>query len=236
MIEKMQKAGVMFGYSRTRRHPSAARFISGSKNRIDLFDLNKTKEELDKAKDFVKKLASENKEILLVGTKPECRQIIEETALKLGLPYVSVRWIGGTLTNFVEIKKRIEQFKELSEKKQSGELETKYTKKERSLFDREIKRLEQNFGGIVQMEKSPAALFIVDAKEESTALREAKSLKIPVVSLSSSDCDLGEIDYPIPGNDAATSSIRTITAEIATAYEAGVEEKKSEPVKEAVKV
>ena len=224
----MQKAGVMFGYSKTRRHPSTTPYIGGSKSRTDLFDLAKIKEKLENAKKFVTNVASEGGYILFVGTKPECRQIVESAAKSLVLPYVSIRWIGGTLTNWAEIKKRIERFKELTKLKESGEIESKYTKKERALFDREIARLESNFGGIVDMEKKPAALFIVDTKEEITAVREAKSLKIPIVSLSNSDCDLKEVDYPIPGNDAATSSIRLIVDEITEAFKEGHAKVKTE--------
>jgi len=217
IIDSMQKAGVQFGYSRTRRHPSALPFLGGSKNRTDLFDLNKVKENLEKAKEFVAKLAAEKKVILFVGTKPESQKIIEETAKQLNLPFVVNRWIGGTLTNLSEIKKRIARLKELQEKKQSGELE-KYTKKERMLFDREISRLETNFGGITELTSLPAALYLIDSRHESTAISEARRLKIPIIALANSDCDLSLLDFPLPGNDAATSSIRFFTEEIAKAY------------------
>lgn len=222
IAENMQKVGVQFGYSRTRRHPSALAFIGGSKNRTDLFDLSKVKIELEKAKDFVAKLAGENKMILFVGTKPESRKITEDAAKRLKQPFVINRWIGGTLTNLPEIRKRVERLKELREKKLSGELEKKYTKKERSLFDREMSRLEENFGGIIDMEKIPSALFIIDSKHESTAVAEARRLKIPVISLSNSDCNLTLIDYAIPGNDAASSSIRFFTEELANTYSNGL--------------
>ena len=219
-MEKMQKAGVQFGYSKTRRHPSAIPFIGSSKNRTDLFDLTKTKTALDKAREFVSKITNEGKIILFVGTKPESRQIVKDAANKLKQPFVTNRWIGGTLTNLPEIRKRVARLKELRESKQSGELEKKYTKKEQLLFAREALRLEENFGGIIDMEKIPGALFIIDSKHEDTAVREARQLKIPVISVSSSDCDLSLIDYPIPANDAATSSINLLTAEIASAYSA----------------
>jgi small subunit ribosomal protein S2 len=211
IMEKMQKAGAQFGYSQTRRHPSAIPFIGSSKNRTDLFDLEKTKPMLEKALEFVGALAKEGKSILFVGTKPESRQIMKDAAEKLKQPFVINRWIGGTLTNFPEIKKRVTRLKELREQKASGELSKKYTKKEQLLFDREMKRLEDNFSGITEMEKMPGALFII-------AVREAKQQKIPVIAVSSSDCDLSVLDYPIPGNDAATSSIRLFTGEITNAF------------------
>lgn len=220
IIEKMQKAGAQYGYSKTRRHPSAAIYIAGSKNKSDLFDLAKTREALEKAAAFAEHLAEEKKVLLLIGTKPECRKIVEETAAELGLPYVSNRWIGGALTNFSEVKKRIDLFKDLRQKKQSGDL-AKYTKKEQLLIGREIEHLEKNFGGIVTLEKTPDALYIIDSHEEETAVREARRIGIPIISLSSSDCNLSLLDYPIPANDSATSSIRFFTEAIKAAYLAG---------------
>ena len=177
---------------------------------------------LKEAVEFVKKLAKEGNIILFVGTKPECKNAIEEEAKSVEMPYVSLRWIGGALTNLPEIKKRVNELKDLKDKKEKGELE-KYTKKERLDIDKKIKKLERNFGGIVNMENKPDALFIVDPKHEHTAVKEAKLLDIPIVSLASSDCDISKIDYPIVANDSAIASISFFVGKIAEAYKEGKE-------------
>ena len=220
VLEEMLKVGAHFGYSKTRRHPSAAPFVFTTKNRTDILDIEKTYALLTKALEFIEKLAEEDKVILFVGTKPESKKAVKEAAQSIDTPYVSERWIGGTITNFSEIKKRVAELKDLREKREKGELE-KYTKKERLDIDEKIKKLERNFGGIVSMTKIPDVLFIVDSKHEHIAVKEAKRVNIPIVSLLNSDCDISEIDYPIVANDAAMSSITFFVDQIISAYKRG---------------
>lgn len=219
IVDALFSVGAHFGYSKSRRHPSTKPFIFGRKNKVEIIDLEKTAELLARAKEFVGTLAIAGKPILFVGTKPEARDIVRSTALSLGLPYVALRFVGGTLTNFTEIKKRTARFEDLSQKKEKGEL-TMYTKKERLLLDRDMDDLQRNFGGIISMKELPKALFVVDPKEESIAIAEAKKLGIPVIALASSDCDVSAIEYPIIGNDAQAASIKLFVEEIGGAYRA----------------
>lgn len=220
-IQHLQDAGVHFGYPRTRRHPSAAPFLFGTKDRTDLFDLSQTVTRLDAAKEFVKGLAMSGRQVLFVGGKNEAVKPIQEAAMRIGAPFVAGRWIGGTLTNFKNIKKRIERLEQLKADKESGELEKKYTKREQLLLSREIENLEFRFGGIVNMHDLPAALFIVDSRHEDTAVKEANQLRIPVIALSSSDCDFSRVQFPIPGNDTVQKSIRLSVDAIAEAVSEG---------------
>ncbi len=217
MIDNMFKAGAHFAFSRTRRHPTITPYIFGVKNKVEIFDLEKTSELLAKAKDFVASLAKEGKSILFVGGKSEARNAIKNAALSTNMPYVDGRWIGGTLTNFVQIRKRVEKLERLNSEKEKGEL-TKYTKKERLLIDREIANLERFFSGVVTMKDLPKALFVVDPKKEKTAIKEAKDMGITVIALLGSDCNIKEVDYPIVGNDSSQMSVQFFTKEISKAY------------------
>jgi len=216
-LEAMFKVGAHFGYIRSRRHPSVKPYIFGVKNKVEIFDLEKTETLLQEALAFVTKLASENKQILFIGGKHEAREIVKDTALALDMPYVSGRFIGGTMTNFPEIRKRVERFESLTSQKEKGEL-AKYTKKERLLIDREIVDLETMFGGLVTLKSLPAALFVVDSKRETIAVEEARRKGIPVIALSGSDCDISLIDYPIVANDSSVQSIEYFVKAVADAY------------------
>lgn len=217
-LEELFKVGAHFGFGKSRRHPSMSPFIFGSKNRLDIFDLEKTDEYLQKAIEFVSKLAESKATILFVGGKNEAQNIVREEAEKIDMPYMASRWIGGTLTNFPEIRKRADMMLDLSSQKEKGEL-GKYTKKERLLIDRKIEKLQKMFGGIKNMTALPKALFIVDPRFESTAFKEAKVMKIPVIALCGSDNNVAGIDYPIPGNDSNIASIRYFVSKIAEAYQ-----------------
>ncbi len=166
---------------------------------------------------FVKTLGEAKKTILFVSGKPESKKLIEQVAHGLNMPYVENRWIGGTLTNFPQIKKRIDVLIDLKMKKEKGEL-AKYTKKEQSDFARQIEKMEKNFGGLVGMTKKPDAVFIVDTKKEHIAKTEANMTKIPVIALMNTDCDFSNIDYPIVGNDASRTSVDFFVKKIAEAY------------------
>lgn len=220
LITDMFAAGAHFGYSRSRRHPSAKPFIFGTKNGIEIMDLEKTSIELENAKEFIKTLAKGGKQILFVGTKSESKKAVLDGAIAIDMPFVVERWVGGVLTNFTEIKKRIALLEDLRSKKEKGEL-AMYTKKERSLIDKDVERLERNFAGIVSMKNIPAAMFVIDPRKESIAVKEAQHLGIPVVALASSDCNLKEVDFAIPGNDSSVSSVNFFVAQIVAAFKEG---------------
>lgn len=217
-LDELFKHGAHFGFEKSRRHPSANKFIFGSKNRVDIFDLEKTSEALAKATAFVASLAAVKSTILFVGGKSEAREAISQAAQSLGMPYVASRWIGGTLTNFTQIRKRVDTMLDLQSQKEKGEL-AKYTKKERLLIDRDIERLQKMFGGISGMTSLPKAIFIVDPRFENIALEEAKSLNIPVIALCGSDNDFAQVNFAIPGNDSNKASIAFFANEIKNAYQ-----------------
>jgi len=219
-IEKLFSVGAHYGLVRSRRHPSAKPFIFGVKNSIEIFDLEKTEVELEKAKSFISDVVANGGMTLFVGGKNEAQEAIRKVATVSGMPFVAGRWLGGTLTNFVEIKKRIGRLEDLSSQKEKGEL-SKYTKKERLLIDREIESLKVSFSGLSPMKTLPKVLFVIDPKREETAVAEAKKLKIPVVALASSDCNMLEVEYPIPGNDSSKASIAYFAEEILKAVEDG---------------
>ncbi len=216
-IENMFKAGAHFAFSKTRRHPTVAPYIFGVKNKVEIFDLEKTSELLEKAKTFVESLAKEGKTVLFVGGKSEARNAVKSGALSLNMPYVDGRWIGGTLTNFMQIRKRVEKLEKLTSEKEKGEL-AKYTKKERLMIDREIANLERFFTGIVSMKDLPKAIFIIDPKKEKTAVKEAQDMGIPVIALAGSDCNIKGLDFPIVGNDSSQTSVNFFVQEIVKAY------------------
>ncbi len=217
MIDKLFAVGAHFGYPASRRHPSLAPFIYGSKGGTELFDLEKTAQCFENALDFTKKLAGERKTILFVGGKAEARGAVKRVAERLNLPYVASRWIGGTLSNFSEIKKRLARLSDLTTMREKGEL-TKFTKRERLLIDRDIIDLEAMFGGLKGMQKLPDALMIVDPRAEEGAAKEAKLFNIPVIALMNSDCDKSLVTYPIPANDASLQTITFVLDSIAQAY------------------
>ncbi len=228
MIDSMFQAGAHFAFSKSRRHPTVAPYIFGVKNKVEIFDLEKTTTLLEDAKNFIKNLGKDGKTILFVGGKSEARNSVKNGALSLAMPYVDGRWLGGTLTNFAQLRKRVEKMEKLTMEREKGEL-AKYTKKERLLIDREIAKLERFFSGIASMKDLPKALFIVDPKKEKTAVSEARAMGIPVVALLGSDCNLKEVTHPVVGNDASETSIQFFVNEITKAYSEGKKEGKTEP-------
>lgn len=216
----MFTAGAHFGYSKTRRHPSTAAYIFATKNKNDIIDLEKTEALLMKAEAFVKELAASGKNLLFVGVKPEAKKAVYEGALHVDMPYVIERWVGGAITNFPEIKKRIAKLEDLRDKKEKGGLDM-YTKKERLLIDEDIARMSKNFSGLVSLKKTPDALFVIDPKREHIAVAEAKHAGIPVIALMNTDCNVKGVEYPIVANDASISSITHFVNAIAKAYKDG---------------
>jgi small subunit ribosomal protein S2 len=224
-IEELFRVGAHFGYSRSRRHASVKPYLYGVRNGVDIIDLEKTIVLLEAAKAYIAGLAADGKRILFVGTKPEAKNFVEEAAKALGLPYVSERWIGGSLTNFGEIKKRKDRMKEITAMKEKGEME-KYTKRERAGLERELALLVTNFGGVADMDTMPTALFIVDPRAEEIAVSEARKMKVPVIALANSDCSIKGIAYPIVGNDAGVMSVAHMVEIVKNAYLEGKKQHK----------
>ena len=220
LIERMFRAGAHYGYSKTRRHPSVSKYIYTTKNKGDIINLEKTEVLLDEAALFIKNLGAQNKIILLVGTKPEAKVAVKNAAESLNMPYVVERWIGGTLSNFTEIKKRIAELENYQKDIQRGGLD-KYTKKERVVMAKKMEKLARDYTGLLSLKKAPDALFVVDARSEHIATTEARKSDVKVVSLVNSDSNIKGIDYPIVANDSGIPSIKFFTNAIVDAYKEG---------------
>jgi len=220
VVEKMFKAGAHYGYSKTRRHPSVSKYIYATKYKTDIIDLEKTSAALDQAAEFVKSLGATGKTLLFVGTKPEAKEAIKNVAMSLDMPYVNERWIGGTLSNFGEIRKRIIELENYHKDSKDGGLD-KYTKKERGVLAKKMEKLDRYYSGLLGLSKTPDALFIIDAKAEHIATIEAKNKGVTIISLVNSDSNIKGIDYPIIGNDSSMPSIKFFSQAIADAYKAG---------------
>jgi small subunit ribosomal protein S2 len=233
LVKKMFDLGAHFGYARESRHPSTKSFLFGLKNKTVIIDLEKTAESLATAKEFAKTLGVAKKLIILVGTKKEAASVIESVATEYGLPYVNERWIGGTLTNFKEIRRRIDRLVDLKDQEVKGEL-AKYTKKERGVIAKEVSDLERYFASLINLNKLPGAILVIDSKKESIAVAEAQKVGVPIIALANSDCNITGLTYPIVANDAQLKVIDFITRAIAEAYLEGVKE--GEKVTAEVKV
>lgn len=213
----MLKMGVHFGHKKAKKHPKMDEYIFTMRNGINIFDLSKTIANLNNATKYAKEVVSNNGVILFVGTKKQAKKVVQEAAEKCSMPYVTERWLGGTFTNFEKIATSIKRLEIMVEQKESGELEKKYNKKERLEIDREIVRLEKKFGGIKNMKKLPEAIFLVDIKEDQTAVIEASSKNIPIIAVVDTNTDPSKINYPIPANDDAVGSIRIMANAISDA-------------------
>ncbi|MDD4819044.1 MAG: 30S ribosomal protein S2 [Candidatus Colwellbacteria bacterium] len=205
-LEEMMRAGMHFGHRTNRWHPKMEPFIFAKKNGVYVINLEKSQEKLVEALEFMIKLKKEDKVILFVGTKKQVKGIMKEMAEETKCPYITGKWLGGLLTNFTVIKKSIKKYQDLLNDRESGKL-NKYTKKEKLDFDREIKRLEERVGGLVNLTKLPDAIFIWDLKEEKTAVAEARSKNIPIIAICDTNVDPSLAAYPIPGNDDATKTV-----------------------------
>lgn len=219
-LEQLLEAGVHFGHQKRKWNPKMAEYIYGVREGIHIFDLAKTREALLEACEAVAKIAQKGGVILFVGTKKQARDIVRDAANKTGMPYIVLRWPGGFLTNFEQIKKSLLKLRELKQSKKEGKF-SHYTKKEQLLIDREIARLERIFGGTKHLEDLPDMLFIVDTKREATAVKEAVSVGIPTVAIVDSNTNPDPITYPIPGNDDAVKSISFILDVIVKAIKEG---------------
>jgi len=205
-VEDMEKMGVNFGHKVSKLHPKMKQYVSGIKNNVHIFDLEKTSKELERALDFISRSVSDGKLIVFVGTKIQLRGLVQSAAEECGIPYVTERWLGGTFTNFDTIQKRVNYFKDLEKKKETGELE-KYTKKERLDFDKEIASLKTKFDGIKNMAKLPDVVVIFGLDRDITCAREAKRKGIQIVAIADSNVNPDIANYAIPANDDAISAV-----------------------------
>jgi small subunit ribosomal protein S2 len=219
-IEDMLSAGMHFGHRTSRWHPKMAPYIFGARKGVHIIDLEKSRELLGNALDFIVDETAAGKKILFVGTKDHVKGLLKKTAQEVNMPYVSEHWIGGLLTNFPVIKKSIKKYKDLIEKKETGKL-SKYTKKEQLEFTREIDRLELRVGGLTDLAKTPEIVFIWDIKTEKTALAEAIKRGITVVAICDTNVNPEGVDYIIPSNDDASKTIKLILDYVGQAVMAG---------------
>jgi len=211
--EEMLEAGLHFGHKVSSCHPKMKPYLFGVRSTVHIIDLEKTAQKLEEALDFIQRLISERKALMIVGTKIQMKDFVKEVAEDCGLPYVNERWIGGTFTNFNIIKKRIDHFKDLEEKKVEKELD-KYTKKERLKIDKELGDFQRKFGGIKNLEKVPEAVFILDIRKDELAIKESKKKGIKVIAIVDTNVNPDLVDYPIPANDDAISSIKYILGKV----------------------
>ena len=216
-MKSLLEAGVHFGHQKRRWNPKMRQYIFAHRNGIHIIDLQQTLHFLERAAAFVEDVAAQGKKIIFVGTKKQAQDTIVSEAERCGAFFINTRWLGGTLTNFTTIQKRIDYLVELEQRKAKGELFS-LPKKEQLKLNDQIERLNRYLGGIKEMTEIPGALFVVDVGKEAISVAEAKRVGVPVVALVDTDCDPVEIDYPIPGNDDAIRSIRLVTSHIADAY------------------
>ena len=215
-MKQLLEAGVHFGHQTRRWNPKMAKYIFTERNGIYIIDLQKTVKKVDEAYNFLRSVAEEGKSVLFVGTKKQAQEAVKEEALKADMFYVNERWLGGMMTNFQTIQKRINRLKELEAMEEDGTFEV-LTKKEVLQFRHEMEKLEKFLGGIKDMKKLPGALFIVDPRKERIAVAEARKLNIPIVAIVDTNCDPDEIDYVIPGNDDAIRAVKLLTGRMADA-------------------
>jgi len=213
-LEEMLKAGVHFGHRKSKWHPKMKPFIFTERGGIHVINLEETQKQLENALNFIEQTVSAGGKVLFLGTKKQAQNIVKEAAISCGEPYVVSRWLGGTLTNAGCVLALVKKYRKLKEEKATGGFE-KYTKKERLQLSREIDRLDIVIGGIEQLDKIPDALFVVDIKNEKTAVREAKRCGLPVIAICDTNVNPELVDYPIPGNDDATNSIRCLVNVVA---------------------
>ena len=221
-MSQLLEAGVHFGHQTRRWNPKMKRYILTDRNSIYIIDLRKTLSDIDKTYDFIKETVAHGGNILFVGTKKQAQEAIREQAERTGMPYVNERWLGGMLTNFQTVSKRIQRLKELEQMDLQDTAGTGLTKKELLMLSREKDKLEKTLGGLRDMTKLPSAIWIVDTNKEHLAVAEANKLNIPVVAILDTNCDPDEVTYPIPGNDDAIGAVQLLTRIIGDAVAEGL--------------
>ena len=209
-MKALLEAGAHFGHKTSRWHPKMAPYIHSKRQNAHIINLEKTVEALEKALPALTEIAKKNQKILFVGTKKQLREIVKNTAESIDMPYVTERWVGGTLTNTETISRQIRKVKDLERRMKTGELETRYSKLEVQHFQDEINILNTRYGGIKDMDKQPAAIFVVDAIQDKNAIKEANTLNIPVFAICDTNVDPTPVDYVIPANDDSTKSVQLI--------------------------
>ncbi|MFZ1361501.1 MAG: 30S ribosomal protein S2 [Candidatus Nanopelagicales bacterium] len=224
-MRQLMESGVHFGHQTRRWNPKMKRFIMTERNGIYIVDLNQSLSHIDRAYEFVKDTVAHGGTILFVGTKKQAQESVAEQATRVGMPYVNERWLGGMLTNFQTVHKRIQRLQELEDIDLDDVAGSDKTKKELLMMRREKDKLERTLGGIRNMTKTPSAVWVVDTNKEALAVAEARKLKIPVVAILDTNCDPDLVDYPVPGNDDAIRSIGLLTRVIADAAAAGLMER-----------
>ncbi len=224
-MKQLLEAGVHFGHQTRRWNPKMARFIFTERNGIHIIDLQKSVPLFEEAYRFVRDTVADGSLVLFVGTKKQAQDAIREEATRAGMPYVNQRWLGGMLTNFHTIRKRVERLREIEQLRDTGQLDLLPKKEQAKVLD-ELDRLEKYLGGIKTMNRLPGAVYVVDTRKERIAVLEARKLRIPLVAIVDTNCDPDEIDYPIPGNDDAIRAVRLITSRIADACLEGLEERR----------
>lgn len=234
-MKQLLEAGVHFGHQTRRWDPKMAEYIFQARNGIHIIDLQKTSKKLDEAYAFLKEQAEAGKTVLFVGTKKQAQECVKEAAEKCGMYYVNQRWLGGTLTNFSTIRKRIGRLLELEKMQEDGTFEV-LPKKEVILLKKEMEKLEKNLGGIKEMTEVPGVMFIVDPKKEKIGILEARKLGIPVIGLVDTNCNPQDVDYAIPGNDDAIRAVKLIADCMANAVIEGKQGEAMEAVEEAMEV
>ncbi|MCK6094584.1 30S ribosomal protein S2 [Micrococcus sp. EYE_162] len=221
-MRQLLDSGVHFGHQTRRWNPKMKRFILTERNGIYVIDLQQSLSYIDRAYEFVKETVAHGGTILFVGTKKQAQEAIADQAGRVGMPYVNHRWLGGMLTNYSTVSKRVQRMKELEEIDFEDVAGSGHTKKELLLLNRELQKLQANLGGIRNMAKTPSAVWIVDTKKEHLAVDEAQKLNIPVVAILDTNCDPDEVTYPIPGNDDAIRSVNLLTRVVADAVAEGL--------------
>ena len=231
-MKQLLEAGVHFGHQTRRWNPKMAEYIFTERNGIYIIDLQKTVKKLEEAYMFVREIAADGGEVLFVGTKKQAQDSVKEEAIRCGMPFVNARWLGGMLTNFNTIQKRIKRLAQLKAMEADGTFDL-LPKKEVTKLNLEIEKLEKFMGGITEMKKQPAAMFIVDPRKEKIAVLEAHKLGIPIVAIVDTNCDPDEVDYVIPGNDDAIRAVKLIAGAMADAIIEGRQGEQTAPAAEA---
>ena len=234
-MKQLLEAGVHFGHQTRRWNPKMAEYIFTERNGIYIIDLQKTVKKIEEAYDFIREIAQDGGEILFVGTKKQAQETIKEEAIRVGMHYVDARWLGGMLTNFKTIKKRIERLAQLHKMEEDGTFDL-LPKKEVIGLRGEMDKLEKYLGGIKDMKKAPAAIFVVDPRKERIAISEAKKLNIPIVAIVDTNCNPEDVDYVIPGNDDAIRAVKLVVSTIANAVVEGREGKQEANVEEEIDI
>ena len=231
-MKQLLEAGVHFGHQTRRWNPKMAEYNFTERNGIYIIDHQKTVKKLEEAYMFIREIAADGGEVLFVGTKKQAQESVKEEAIRCGMPYVNARWLGGMLTNFNTIQKRIKRLAQLKAMEADGTFDL-LPKKEVIKLNLEIEKLEKFMGGITEMKKQPAAMFIVDPRKEKIAVLEAKKLGIPIVAIVDTNCDPDEVDYVIPGNDDAIRAVKLIAGAMADAVIEGRQGEQTAPAAEA---